>query len=98
MSNENLRVPAHPGEILLVEFLIPLNMSQQQLADAIFVSFQRVNEIVNGKRGITPSTALRFSRFFGNAAEFWMILQMKYDLYRAKMKEEGILFSIQCIR
>ena len=98
MSNENLRVPAHPGEILLTEFLVPLKMSQQQLADAIFVPFQRVNEIVNEKRGITPSTALRFSRFFGNSAEFWMNLQMEYDLYRAEMKEEGILFSIQCIR
>ncbi len=98
MRNENLRVPAHPGEILLTEFLVPLNLSQQQLADAIFVPFQRVNEIVNEKRGITPSTALRFSRFFGNSAEFWMNLQMQYDLYRAEMKEEGILFSIQSIR
>ena len=98
MSNEKLRVPAHPGEILLEEFLVPLNMSQQQLADAIFVPFQRVNEIVNGKRGITPSTALRFSRFFGNMAEFWMNLQMKYDLYRAEMKEEAVLFSIECIK
>ena len=98
MSNENLRVPAHPGKILLTEFLVPLNLSQQQLADAIFVPFQRVNEIVNEKRGITPSTALRFSRFFGNSPEFWMNLQIEYDLYRAEMKEEGILFSIQSIR
>ena len=59
------REPTHPGEMLLEEFLLPLGMTQRDLATAINVPFQRVNEVVRGRRGITPSTALRLSRYFG---------------------------------
>jgi len=81
------RMPTHPGEMLLEEFLKPMGISQKYLSVAIHVPFQRINELVNGKRGITPSTALRFSRFFGNTPDFWMNLQQRWDLYWAKTKE-----------
>ena len=58
------RVPTHPGEILLEEFLIPADLTQRHLANAIHVPYQRINDIVNGRRGITPSTALRLAKFF----------------------------------
>ncbi|HEX2612140.1 MAG TPA: HigA family addiction module antitoxin, partial [Fibrobacteria bacterium] len=58
------RNPTHPGEMLLEEFLVPLGVTQRELADSIHVSFQRVNEIVNGRRGVTPATALRIAKFF----------------------------------
>ena len=58
------RVPTHPGEILLEEFLIPADLTQRQLANAIHVPYQRISDIVNGRRGITPSTALRLAKFF----------------------------------
>jgi addiction module HigA family antidote len=64
------RVPIHPGEILLEEFLQPMDITQQQLADAIHVPFQRVNELVNGKRRVTPSTSLRLAKFFGVSEDF----------------------------
>jgi antitoxin HigA-1 len=82
------RPPTHPGEILLKDFLEPLNISQVTLAQEIHVPFQRINELVNGKRGITPSTAIRLSRFFGNSAEFWLNLQQAWEIYRV-MKDEG---------
>ncbi|UCH24394.1 MAG: HigA family addiction module antidote protein [Trueperaceae bacterium] len=64
------RQPTHPGEMLLEEFLIPMNLTQRELADAIRVPYQRLNEIVNGRRGVTPSTALRLAKYFGNSAGF----------------------------
>ena len=70
----------HPGEVLLEEFLEPMAISQNRLARAIGVPPRRVNEIVLGKRSITPDTALRLSRFFGNSSRFWLGLQMDYDL------------------
>jgi antitoxin HigA-1 len=73
--------------MLLEEFLEPLGMTQRQLADAIGVPYQRVNEIVNGRRGMTPSTALRLSRYFGTSSGFWMIGQMRWDLYHAQQEE-----------
>lgn len=82
------RPPTHPGEILLKDFLEPMKLTQAALAEAIHVPFQRVNELINGKRGITPSTALRLSRFFGNSAEFWLNLQQAWELYRV-MEDEG---------
>jgi len=82
------RPPTHPGEILLKDFLEPLNISQASLAQKIHVSFQRINELINGKRSITPSTAIRLSRFFGNSAEFWLNLQQTWELYRV-IKDEG---------
>lgn len=72
--------PVHPGEILLEEFLKPMGISQYRLAGNIHVPARRINEIVLGKRGITADTALRLSRFFGNSAQFWMNLQMRYEL------------------
>ena len=60
------RSPTHPGEMLLTEFLEPMSLTQRQLADSIYVPYQRINEIINGKRGITPSTALRLGKFFGD--------------------------------
>lgn len=77
------RAPTHPGEILLEEFLKPLEMSQVELADRIGVSFPRVNEIVKGKRGITPDTALRLSKLFETTPEFWLNLQLACDLWAA---------------
>ena len=72
--------PLHPGEILLEEFLKPLNLSQNKLALQLRVPARRINEIVLGKRRITADTALRLARFFGNSAEFWLGLQTDYDL------------------
>ncbi len=89
------RVPTHPGEMLREEFLIPLNMTQRELAKAIHVPYQRVNEIVRRKRGVTPSTALRFAKFFRTSAGFWMNLQLRWDLYYAQRSEEEALQAIQ---
>jgi antitoxin HigA-1 len=81
------RAPTHPGEMLLEEFLKPMEVTQRELADAIGVPYQRVNEIVNERRGITPSTALRLAQFFGTTSEFWLNGQMKWDLYHAQQAE-----------
>lgn len=89
------RQPIHPGEMLREEFLTPMHITQQELARAINVPFQRINEVVNGKRGITPATALRLSRFFGNSAGFWMNLQQRWDLYRAQRSEAEALKHIR---
>ena len=72
--------PIHPGEILKEEFLLPMNLTQYRLAKAIGVDPRRIHSIVHGERSITAETALLFSRFFGNSAEFWMGLQSQYDL------------------
>jgi addiction module HigA family antidote len=72
--------PIHPGEILLLEFLEPLELSQYRLAKDISVPPRRINEIVHGKRGITADTALRLARYFGTTEAFWMSLQARYDL------------------
>ena len=74
--------PIHPGEILNEEFLGPLQITQYRLAKAIGVDPRRIHAIVHGERAITAETALLFSRFFGNSAEFWMGLQSQYDLER----------------
>ncbi len=89
------RVPTHPGEMLLEEFLIPMGLTQRELANAIHVPYQRVNDIVNGRRGITPSTALRLAKFFGMSADFWMSLQQRWELYFAQNDETGVLQDIQ---
>jgi addiction module HigA family antidote len=89
------REPIHPGEMLRQEFLLPMEITQQQLADAIHVPFQRINELVNGKRGVTPSTSLRLAKFFGVSEDFWMHLQVRWDLYRAGKKEQEILEKIK---
>ncbi len=78
--SETTLSPIHPGEILLEEFLQPLGLSQYRLAKDIGVPARRINEIVQGKRAITPDTALRLSRYFGLSERFWMNLQARYDL------------------
>jgi addiction module HigA family antidote len=89
------RIPTHPGEMLMEEFLDPMGISQKDLADNIHVPYQRINEIVNGRRGITPSTALRLAKFFDMSADFWMNLQLRWDLYYAQQEEAKALQSIR---
>jgi len=78
--------PIHPGEILLEEFLKPLSISQYRLAKDMSVPARRINEIVLGKRAISPDTALRLSRYFGMSDRFWMNLQARYDIEVEKDK------------
>ena len=75
--------PTHPGEMLLEEFLKPLDITQTELARRIGVSYPRVNELIHGKRGVTPDTALRLERLLGMEAQFWLNLQQAWDLYHA---------------
>lgn len=98
-----IRVPTyrpatHPGEILREDFLVPMGLTQKQLADAIKVPFQRVNEIISGKRGLTPSTALRLAKYFGNSAGFWLNLQMRCDLQAASLREKDEIKKIRSFR
>jgi antitoxin HigA-1 len=80
------RIPSHPGEILLHEFLIPLGISQSDLARKLKIPVQRINTIINGKRGITAETALLLAKAFGTTPEFWMNLQTAFDLAVAMKK------------
>lgn len=77
------RAPTHPGEMLLEEFLKPLGLTQTELAERLGVSYPRVNELVHGKRDMTPDTALRLERLLGVEAQFWLNLQLAWDLYHA---------------
>ena len=87
---ENKKVsPLHPGEILQKEFLAPIGLSQNKLAMALHVPARRINEIVLGKRGVTANTALRLSRYFGMSPQFWLGLQMDYELDVAEDALEG---------
>ncbi len=92
------REPTHPGEMLLEEFLKPMGISQRELADRIHVPYQRVNELINKRRGITPSTALRLARVFENSPSFWMNLQLRRDLFRAHQTEAAELQRIRPVR
>jgi addiction module HigA family antidote len=87
--------PAHPGEVLLKEYLEPRGLSQADLAQGIHVPYQRVNELVRGKRGVTPSTALRLARFLGTSAEYWLGLQARWDLVHVAQAEESVLEEIE---
>jgi addiction module HigA family antidote len=78
------RIPTHPGEILNEEFLRPLEIPQTKLAEGIGVSVQRINELVNGKRGVTPDTAWLLAGALGTSPEFWINLQTAYDLAKAR--------------
>ncbi|MEM8503592.1 MAG: HigA family addiction module antitoxin [Cyanobacteria bacterium P01_D01_bin.1] len=78
--NEDKLMPVHPGEILLEEFLKPMNLSQNKIALALRVPARRINEIVQGKRRITADTALRLARYFEMSPQFWLGLQMDYDI------------------
>jgi addiction module HigA family antidote len=91
MSNEALLAPIHPGEILLEEFLEPMEISQYRLAKDIGVPPRRINEIVQGKRAISVDTALRLSRYFGLSERFWLNLQTRYDVEVEKDKLKGRL-------
>jgi len=84
--------------MLLLEFLDPMGLTQRDLADGIHVPYQRVNELVNGRRGITPSTALRLGKFFGMTPDFWMNLQQRWDLYYASTEEASDLEQISQVR
>ena len=77
------RNPTHPGEILLEEFLIPLGMTQKELAERLHVSYPRVNDLIHARRGVTPDTALRLARLFDTTPELWLNLQQAWDLQRA---------------
>jgi antitoxin HigA-1 len=92
------REPSHAGEMLLEEFLKPMDLSQRDLAEAIHVPYQRVNELVNRRRGITPSTALRLGKYFGMTPAFWMNIQIRWDLYHAQRSEAQALKGIRRIR
>jgi addiction module HigA family antidote len=92
------REPTHPGEMLLEEFLTPMGLTQRELADGIHVPYQRVNELVNGKRGMTPHTALRLAKFLGTTADVWMNLQLRWDLYHAQLDEATALGRIKRVR
>lgn len=88
------RTPTHPGEMLQEEFLRSMGLTQRELARSIHVPYQRINELVNGKRGMTPSTALRLGKYFGMSASFWLNLQLRWDLYFAQQVEEKDLATI----
>ena len=87
MIPEN-RIPTHPGEVLLEDFLRPLEMTQVALAKHVGVPTQRINEIVRGKRGITPETAWLFAEAFGTSPEFWINLQMQHDLAKNRPQRQ----------
>lgn len=81
--------------MLREEFLKPMGITQRALADAIYVPYPRINEIVNGRRGVTPSIALRLAKYFGTSAGLWMNLQLRWDLYFAQKSEAEALETIE---
>ncbi|HUP25691.1 MAG TPA: HigA family addiction module antitoxin [Thermoanaerobaculia bacterium] len=83
------RRPTSPGAVLLEEFLRPLGMTQKEAADRLRISYPRMNEIVNGRRMVTPDTALRLARFTGSEPEFWLNLQQAVDLWDALRSDEA---------
>ena len=90
-------IPIHPGEILQLEFLLPMKITQYRLATDIGVPPRRINEIVHAKRSISADTALRLSRYFGTSERFWLNLQARYDLDKEKDRIEKVLARIQPI-
>ena len=88
------RQPTHPGKILREDFLLPLGLSQTELAEKLQITFRTVNEILNEKRGISPEMAVRLARFFGTSEELWLNLQDQYDLYKIKEKKQSELGKI----
>ena len=83
------RRPTHPGEVLLEDFLRPLGISQKKAAERLRISYPRMNEIINGKRSVTPETALRLARFTRTEPEFWLNLQQAVDLWDAIHSKEA---------
>lgn len=88
------RMPIHPGEILREDFLVPLDMTQTELAEALHTSFRAINELVNEKRGVTTEMALKLSKYFGTTPQLWMQLQNEYDLYKTMHKKREELDAI----
>jgi addiction module HigA family antidote len=86
MNPTNKMRPIHPGEILREEFLVPLNMSAHALALELKVPAPRINDIVRERRAVSPDTALRLARYFGNTPQFWLNLQTSYDLKRVELE------------
>jgi len=84
--------------MLREEFLVPMGVTQRDLADAIRVPYQQVNELVNKRRGITPSTALRLAKYFGTSPDFWMNLQLRWDLYQVRETEQKEIKLIKQIK
>jgi len=80
------RVPVHPGYLLETRYLVPLGLTQLALAEALGISRRRVNELVRGRRGVTPDTALRLAAYFRTEPEFWMQLQVAWDMHRARRR------------
>ena len=78
------RPPTHPGEMIRAEFLEPLNLTQRELANRLGVSYPRVNELIHARRGVSPDTALRLEQLFGIEAQFWLNLQLAWDLFHAR--------------
>jgi addiction module HigA family antidote len=89
------RKPTHPGEMLREEFLSPMKISERELANAIHVPYQYISELINTKCGVTPSAALRLSKFFGVSPDFWLSLQVRWDLFMAQAIEKADIDSIQ---
>lgn len=89
------RPPTTPGEMLVEEFLKPLGITQMAFAERIGVTYPRLNEIVNGRRGVTPDTALRFSRALGTSPDFWLNLQHVLDLYEVLKKKSAEINGIK---
>ena len=89
------RAPTLPGAILLHEFIEPMELTQAEVARAIDVPYQRLNEVVRGARAVSPSTALRLARYFGTTPELWLNLQLAVDLYQAQQEEGEVLESIR---
>ena len=88
------REPIHPGKILKEDLMKPLGITQKELAGELKTSFRTVNEIVNGKRAVSPDMALRLSKYFGMSADFWLNAQKNYDLQKAWQKNKDIIKGI----
>ena len=89
------REPTHPGEMLREEFLSPMEIDARQLADSVHVSPQSISEILSNQRSITPSIALRLAKYFGMSPDFWMNLQLRWDLYQTLQAESEDLNAIR---
>ena len=89
------RDPTHPGDMLRHEFLAPMGLTQRAIAQAIHVPYHRINALIAKHRPMTPKLALRLSKFFGTSADFWMNLQLRWDLYHAQQSERSELESIR---
>lgn len=88
------RPPTHPGEMLLEEFLVPMELTPQGLAESINFPLAKVEAIIDGQQSITPGFALRLAKFFSMSADFWMTLQLRWDLYQAQQEESEALAQI----